>query len=207
MLAYDDVDHDTHLNLNEFYAAFSKLYSKPLSLFSLCCLHFSLSTYFTRQSHLYCENMHKYRCVCVCWIAGAELKTNLRTSVFFYVCCSWLSIYPRRNNILRLSNHFENETSRRLGLFTLSCLFFLSVPFFTIWLCLGERQNGGHLSRRFASATRQAYAYIYYTQCLDCLIYTRCALCGNTGAAFSLFSRSLQQNNRRQGALSRNSDR
>nr|CAH0112252.1 unnamed protein product [Daphnia galeata] len=27
MLAYDDVDHDTHLNLNEFYAAFSKLYS------------------------------------------------------------------------------------------------------------------------------------------------------------------------------------
>lgn len=28
MLAYDDVDHDTHLNLNEFYAAFSKLYSK-----------------------------------------------------------------------------------------------------------------------------------------------------------------------------------
>ena len=28
MLAYDDVDHDTHLNLNEFYAAFSKLYTK-----------------------------------------------------------------------------------------------------------------------------------------------------------------------------------
>jgi|688.fasta_scaffold842259_1 hypothetical protein len=38
MLAYDDVDHDTHLNLNEFYAAFSKLYSKPL--FSLCCFLF-----------------------------------------------------------------------------------------------------------------------------------------------------------------------
>jgi len=27
MLAYDDADRDTHLNLNEFYAAFSKLYS------------------------------------------------------------------------------------------------------------------------------------------------------------------------------------
>ncbi|EFX61692.1 hypothetical protein DAPPUDRAFT_272172, partial [Daphnia pulex] len=26
MLVYDDVDHDTHLNLNEFYASFSKLY-------------------------------------------------------------------------------------------------------------------------------------------------------------------------------------
>lgn len=29
MLAYDDADRDGHLNLNEFYAAFSKLYSKP----------------------------------------------------------------------------------------------------------------------------------------------------------------------------------
>ena len=28
MLAFDDADHDGHLNLNEFYAAFSKLYSK-----------------------------------------------------------------------------------------------------------------------------------------------------------------------------------
>ena len=28
MLAYDDADRDTHLNLNEFYAAFSKLYSQ-----------------------------------------------------------------------------------------------------------------------------------------------------------------------------------
>ena len=34
MLAYDDVDHDTHRNLNEFYAAFSKLYTK----FSLFCI-------------------------------------------------------------------------------------------------------------------------------------------------------------------------
>ena len=42
MLAYDDVDHDTHLNLNEFYAAFSKLYSKPLFFFSLL---FSFSFY------------------------------------------------------------------------------------------------------------------------------------------------------------------
>lgn len=33
MLAYDDVDHDTHLNLNEFYAAFSKLYSKSVYIF------------------------------------------------------------------------------------------------------------------------------------------------------------------------------
>ena len=31
MLAYDDVDHDTHLNLNEFYAT-----SSTLSYFFLC---------------------------------------------------------------------------------------------------------------------------------------------------------------------------
>ena len=36
MLAYDDVDHDTHLNLNEFYAAFSKLYSKFSFYFIFC---------------------------------------------------------------------------------------------------------------------------------------------------------------------------
>lgn len=30
MLGFDDSDHDGHLNLNEFYAAFSKLYSKAL---------------------------------------------------------------------------------------------------------------------------------------------------------------------------------
>lgn len=28
MLAYDDTDRDGHLNINEFYTAFSKLYSK-----------------------------------------------------------------------------------------------------------------------------------------------------------------------------------
>lgn len=32
MLAYDDADRDTHLNLNEFYAAFSKLYSTSITL-------------------------------------------------------------------------------------------------------------------------------------------------------------------------------
>lgn len=34
MLAFDDADHDAHLNLNEFYAAFSKLYSKFFFSFS-----------------------------------------------------------------------------------------------------------------------------------------------------------------------------
>jgi hypothetical protein len=43
MLAYDDVDHDTHLNLNEFYAAFSKLYSKPPSSLSFHSLSVPLS--------------------------------------------------------------------------------------------------------------------------------------------------------------------
>ena len=41
MLVYDDTDHDNHLDLNEFYAAFSKLYSKSrpiLSVGSFICL-------------------------------------------------------------------------------------------------------------------------------------------------------------------------
>jgi hypothetical protein len=75
---------------------------------------------------------------------GAELKTNLPTSVVFLYssillaaalpCLSGLSA-ATHDNILRLSNHFENETSRRLGLFTLSCLFpFCSFSFFLLVL-------------------------------------------------------------------------
>ena len=38
MLLYDDTDQDGHLNINEFYAAFSKLYSKTCLVIdsSLC---------------------------------------------------------------------------------------------------------------------------------------------------------------------------
>ena len=47
MLVYDDADHDGHLNLNEFYAAFSKLYSRQtffaysvaFCLAFLCIIH------------------------------------------------------------------------------------------------------------------------------------------------------------------------
>jgi len=39
MLLYDDTDQDGHLNINEFYAAFSKLYSKTCLVIdsSVCC--------------------------------------------------------------------------------------------------------------------------------------------------------------------------
>ena len=37
MLVYDDTDHDNHLDLNEFYAAFSKLYSEYLHSTICCC--------------------------------------------------------------------------------------------------------------------------------------------------------------------------
>lgn len=59
MLAYDDVDHDTHLNLNEFYAAFSKLYSKALAMSSweaVCC--FYIFTQWHRSLH---HHHHGYR--------------------------------------------------------------------------------------------------------------------------------------------------
>ena len=42
MISYDDADRDGRLNINEFYLAFSKLYSKSLSVCLAGCWSFLL---------------------------------------------------------------------------------------------------------------------------------------------------------------------
>lgn len=158
MLAYDDVDHDTHLNLNEFYAAFSKLYSKPPIVsffpFSLsdtlgwccCCrLDFSLSLHFllTYKAEPFrtAKNMHINVldvdvCVCRCWIVMAERGIENKSTdisflfIFIYLagCCAPVSLrFIRRNtrqHFTPVKSFWKRDKPRRLGLFTLSCLFF-----------------------------------------------------------------------------------
>ena len=173
--------------------------------------------------------------MCVC--SAEELKTNLR---HHQLSCIFLRSCPLSLFILvvQQQQHFtpvksfwkrdKSSSSSRPGLFTLSYLSF----FFWSLLCshyvllddpllytvyysssvLAERRLVTLFSsRRFASAMRQAYAYIppYTQQCLgltfDLYIYVQAALPGSAGThrgvattifLFSCFMTQSEQNNR-----------